>query len=155
MAFIPADARWYIAEVVLEHRIEGDPRNVVHINTHLIEASSPDEAHRKAVALGNESDHEYANTSGQLVSVCFRGLRDLNVVHDPLEDGAELFYEESVDVPEDRLSAMIAELVEMSIFAPIDPKADVPNYMPASVMEILEALGRGECPTYDRDSHQS
>ncbi len=52
MGFIPADARWYLADVVLEHRVEGGTENLVYVNTHLIEASSPDAAYDKAVALG-------------------------------------------------------------------------------------------------------
>ncbi len=52
MAFIPQDARWYLADIVLEHRIVGDRRNVVHVNKHLIEADSPQQARRKANALG-------------------------------------------------------------------------------------------------------
>jgi hypothetical protein len=42
MGFIPKGARWYLADIVLEHIIAGDPRNVVHINTHLVEAGSPE-----------------------------------------------------------------------------------------------------------------
>ena len=57
MGFIPEDARWYLADIVLEHIIEGDSRNVVHINTHLVEAESPVEAYEKAVGLGRRSEH--------------------------------------------------------------------------------------------------
>jgi hypothetical protein len=89
--------------VVLEHRIDGDPRNVVHINTHLVEAASPDEAYEKALALGRGAEREYENTDGRLIRVVFRGLRELNVIHEPLEDGAELMYSEEVGVQEERL----------------------------------------------------
>jgi hypothetical protein len=99
MGFLPEGARWYLAGLVLEHTIEGDPRNVVHVNTHLIEAGSPEEAYRKANALGRASELAYANTEGKQVRVAFRGLRDLDVIHDNLEDGAELFYEERVGIP--------------------------------------------------------
>jgi hypothetical protein len=91
MGFIPKDARWYLAGLVLEHTVEGDPRNVVHVNTHLIEADSPDEAYQKANALGRAGELEYANSDGKQVRVAFRGLRDLDVIHEDLEDGAELF----------------------------------------------------------------
>jgi hypothetical protein len=47
MGFIPKDARWYWADLILEFTIEGDDRNVVHINTHLIEADSPEQAYQK------------------------------------------------------------------------------------------------------------
>ena len=36
--------QWYLADLILEHTIEDDSRNVVHVNTHLIHASSPDRA---------------------------------------------------------------------------------------------------------------
>lgn len=87
MGFIPKDAHWYLADVVMEHRIEGDAQNVVHVNTHLVEAGSPDEAYVKALALGRGGEHDYENTDGRQVRVLFRGLRELNVIHEPLEDG--------------------------------------------------------------------
>src|SRR5579862_35588 len=84
MAYIPKDARWYLADVVLEHTVDGDPRNVVHVNIHLIEAESPERAYEKAIALGRDSAQAYVNTDGREVRVTFRGLRDLNVIHDAL-----------------------------------------------------------------------
>jgi hypothetical protein len=87
MAFIPKDARWYLADVVLEHTVEADPRNVVHVNIHLVEADSPER--EKACALGRDAEQVYANSDGKEVRVVFRGLRDLNVIHEALEDGAE------------------------------------------------------------------
>ena len=59
MGFIPQGARWYLADLVVEHLIDGDARNVVHVNTHLIEAGSPDEAYAKSVAMGRAEDGEY------------------------------------------------------------------------------------------------
>jgi hypothetical protein len=141
MAYIPKDARWYLADVVLEHAVEGDPRNVVHVNIHLIEAESPDRAYEKAVALGHASEQVYANPDGREVRVTFRGLRDLNVIHDDLEDGAELAYEESTGVPEDRLSSWLRAKEQLSVFSERRPKHDVPNYMPGSVMKSLEETG--------------
>lgn len=138
MGFIPKDARWYLADVVLEHRIDGDAENVVHINTHLVEAGSPDEAYEKALALGRGGEHEYENTDGHRIRVLFRGLRGLNVIHEPLEDGAELMYKEDVGVPEEQLRGWITPREQLGVFAPIEPKTG-PNYMPESVMEMLEA----------------
>jgi hypothetical protein len=93
MAYIPKDARWYLADVVLEHTVESDPRNVVHVNIHLVEADSPERAYQKAYGLGRDAEQVYANSDGKEVRVVFRGLRDLNVIHEALEDGAELTYE--------------------------------------------------------------
>jgi hypothetical protein len=139
MAFIPEGARWYLADLVLEHLIEGDPHNVVHVNTHLVEADSPEEAYRKAIDLGKSGEMQYANTDGRQVTVRFRGLRNLNVIHEELEDGAELTYEEEVGVPEAVLASWLTEKKDLGVFAPIPDKDDIPNYMSARVMDMIEA----------------
>ncbi len=140
VGFIPKGARWYLADVVLERRIGGDAQNVVHVNTHLVEAGSPHEAYQKANALGRAGEHEYENTDGCLVCVLFRGLRELNIIHEPLEDGAELMFSENVGVPEEQLRGWITPLEQLGVFAPIEP-TNGPNYMPESVMQILEDEG--------------
>lgn len=122
MAQIPKDARWYIADLILEHQIAGDAQNVVHVNTHLIEAASPDEAYSKCCALGKLAEGVYENTGGTDVRVVFRGIRELNVIHDALEDGAELTYTEFVGVPEEELEGMVPAKEELAAFAPITPR---------------------------------
>jgi hypothetical protein len=141
MGYIPPDARWYLADVILEHIVEGDSRNVVHVNTYLVEAESPERAHERALALGRDNEREYPNTDGKTVRVRFRGLRELNVIHDALEDGVELAYSETVDVPEEKLRRWISPKEQLGVFAPIVPKTGAPNYMPESVMRMLEASG--------------
>lgn len=138
MAYVPEDARWYLADVVLEFTVEGDPRNVVHVNLHLIEATSPEQAHEKATALGRKSEQVYGNTEGRTVRVRFRGLRDLNVIHDALEDGAELTYEESADVAENKLAEWVRPKDELTVFADLDQRPDPPNYMPEFVLKLLK-----------------
>ena len=140
MGFIPEDARWYLADVVLEHRIDGSAQNVVHVNTHLVEAGSPDEAYEKALALGRRAERDYHNTDGRQVRVVFHGLRELNVIHERLEDGAELMFTEDVGVPEHQWREWITPKEQLGVFAPIEPKS-VPNYMPESIMQMLEAEG--------------
>jgi hypothetical protein len=150
MAFIPKGARWYLADVVLEHRIEGGPRNVVHVNTHLIEAESPEQAYEKAIALGRTEELEYANTEGAMVRVIFRGLRGLNVIHEDLEDGAELSYTEAVAVPEEELQRWVRPQEELAVFAPAADRGNTPNYTPQEVMEMLEKR-QGACGHNRRD----
>jgi hypothetical protein len=146
MAFIPEQARWYIADVVLEHAIEDDPRNVVHINILLVEASSPEDAFAQALELGRSHEMEYLNTDGKQVTVRFRGLRALNVIHDELEHGAELLYEEEVGVPESRIRGWVREKSELNVFRPSEEEdTDRPNYMPASVwQDVLDRLAKQE-----------
>ncbi len=145
MAFIPMGAHWYVADVILEFTIEGDPRNLVHINTHLIEADSPDQAYQKANELGRDGEHEYDNPDGKRVRIHFRGLRELCVIHDDLEDGAELFYEQLEGLSEDELRRRTKPKEELSVFTPRRVKMEGPNYMPEEVMKMLELEG------YSRD----
>jgi hypothetical protein len=141
MGFIPKGARWYLADVVLEHVIEGDRRNVVHVNTHLIEAASPEEAYRKARTLGHKSQFSYLNTDHRRVRVKFRGLRELAVLLDDPEDGVEISYEETVGVPESKLRQWGRAKPDLAVFAPCRPRRGGPNYMPLTVMKKLEAAG--------------
>jgi hypothetical protein len=141
MGFIPRGASWYIADIVLEFQIEDDPRNVVHVNTLLVEAGSPEEAYDKAVGFGKDGDTAYLNTDGKLATVRFRGLRALNVIHDDLEDGAELTYEEELAVPETVLASWLTEKSDLAVFAPIPDREDTPNYMPDHIArEILARM---------------
>ncbi|QDU96246.1 DUF4288 domain-containing protein [Lignipirellula cremea] len=138
MGFIPKDSRWYLADVVLEHRIDGDLQNVVHVNTHLVEAGSPDEAYSKALALGHSGENEYENTDGQHVRTLFRGLRELSVIHEPLGDGAELMYTEQVGIPEERLRSWGRPRESLAVFAPITDKRDAPNYLPHMFKTLVD-----------------
>jgi hypothetical protein len=140
VGFIPEGARWYLADLVVEHRIDGEAQNVVHVNTHLVEARSPEEAYAKAMALGQAEDGEYENAHGQRVRVVFRGLRQLNVIHDPLEDGAELMYDEWVGVPEDQLQAWVRPKDRLGVFAPIQGREDGPSLMPGWFPEFAERV---------------
>jgi hypothetical protein len=144
MGFIPDDARWYLADVILEYRVAGDPRNVVHVNTHLVEAGSPEEAYAKAIALGRSSEQSYHNTDGRRVEVIFRGLRALGVIHDPLEDGAELTYTEDIGVTEGQLRAWARPKAELSVFAPREAPTDRPNFLPGEFRWLLLGPDRGE-----------
>jgi hypothetical protein len=75
------------------------------------------------------------------VRVRFRGLRELNVIHDELGDGAELSYSESVGVPEGQLRTWVTPKGGLAAFAPTRATTDGPNYMPEAVMRMLEAEG--------------
>jgi hypothetical protein len=85
--------------------------------------------------------------------ILFRGLRALNVIHDDLEHGAELTYQEEMAVPEEVIRQWLRRKCELGVFSPIQDKSDTPNYMPDSVMKSLEAwLAAEDTPTDGEES---
>lgn len=137
MAFKPKDANWYLVWLVEEIIVEDDPRNIVHTNLMLVRADSPDEAYEKAIELGKESEISYENPDGKSVVHVFRGIKDLNVIHDELEHGAELNYEERIGVSNDEIERMVPPKEQLTIFRP-DEVSENPNYMPKDIAEELE-----------------
>jgi hypothetical protein len=143
MAYIPSDAEWYVAEIVEEIVVEGDSRNVVHRNLNLIHATSPEEAYAKAMDLGREAETEFDNPSGRKVVIRFRGLRDLHVVHDRLEHGAELRYSEDVAIPEAGIMELVKAKEQFSVFPQIEPTKR-PDYGSKEVIEKAYELMTGK-----------
>jgi hypothetical protein len=139
VAFIPEGATWYIAEVVMEITVEDEARNVVHINFLLVRAQSPEEAYEKALRLGNEHETIYLNRDGKKVQCSFRGLRNLAVVYESLEHGAELLYEEKVGVDQETLDALIRPKESLAVFAPIE-RSPGPDYASAKIMREAERI---------------
>jgi len=139
MGYIPEEAKWYLADVIVEMRIEGEPRSLIHINTLLVRADSPEEAHQK----GQQEEHSYENTDGRRVTGVFRGLGEMNVIHDELEHGAELIYRERVGLSEEQICALVKPKAQLGVFAPREPAVG-PNYMPKSVMDELRKDGLHE-----------
>jgi hypothetical protein len=141
MAYIPEDAQWYIADVVLEHTVEDDPRNLVWVNTILVEANSPENAWQNAQQKGRSAESEYRNPDGKNVKCVFRGLRALHVIHDKLQDGSELMYEQHEGISEDEIQALITSREELAVFAPRQVQENMPNILPERCMKILDELG--------------
>ena len=131
MGYIPKGAKWYIADLIQEFKIEGEEENVVHIDTTLIRADSPEEAYDKALALGREGqdDGSYKNPYNKLVTILFRGLRDLNVVDGELEDGTELLFERRDSLSEEEMKGLVRGKDQLNVFTPTesyiyDPELD-------------------------------
>jgi len=135
MGYIPESAKWYLAEIVEQITVEGDPRNIVHTNLVLVRADSP-EAYQKAMELGAAGEQSYENPEGQCVTVRFRGLHDLNVIHDNLEHGAELIYSENLDFDESRIEKWVTQREELGIFRPITPSKG-PDYSSRDIVEKI------------------
>lgn len=121
MAYIPAGALWYIAEIVERIRVEGSLVPVVHVNFCLLRADSPEDALARARRKGKDGEIRYPNPEGREVSVEFLGLRELHVVHDALEDGAELLFEEHVGLTDAAASALVRADADLAVFRPIEP----------------------------------
>jgi hypothetical protein len=113
---IPPDAEWYLAEIVIEHVIEGEADNVVHKNLTLVRADSPEEAYQRATALGMEENLTYANPEGRRVTSRFVGLRALNVIHDKLEHGAELTYSKRIGMSPLELQKWVSKKDDLGVF---------------------------------------
>lgn len=140
MPYIPKDAEWYIAELICEIRVEGEPGNVVHRNFILVNAASPDDAYQKAMVLGSSSEISYNNPEKKQVSIRFRGLGDLNVIHDKLEHGAELMYSEEMDVSEEDLSTQIRVKTDLAVFCADSQSVKVPDYRSEEVVQQVEQI---------------
>lgn len=142
MAYIPDDAEWYLADIVQRFRVQGDARIVIHINTVLIQASRPDEAYAKAMALGEEGNMSYLNPAGRKVTSKFVGLGNLNVVYYKLEDGAELVYKQRIVRSVGASRRFVQKRTELSVFQPIRRSAG-PDYCSGQIVRMAEAaLGR-------------
>lgn len=122
--YIPKDAKWYLAEIVMETKFDGDYDNLVNNNLTLVRADSPEDAYEKALLLGKESELIYNNTDGEKVTVIFRGLRNLHVIYDEFEHGSEILYEKYEGISDEALAKMIRPKEQLNIFAPREVSDD-------------------------------
>jgi len=152
MEYSHEDAEWYLADLVEEIQVAGEEQNVVHINTVLIRARSAEEAYEKAMANGREGEHSYENTDGQMVTIRFRGLRNLVYVYGGLEDGDELIYEERIGVPEEELEGYITPKDQLIAFSSGDGVRVKPNYVSKEVVDKVHAM-LNKRPEEDEDIH--
>ena len=146
MAYIPENAEWFWADLVEEIRVEGSKRNIVHINCVLIRATSPEEAYTRALKRGKAGNQTYTNPAGKKVSIRFRGLRNLDVIHDDLEDGCEIMFSEKLGVSEAGIQKLIASKEQLEAFLPVRGRPGVPNYMSGRIMEMLRREFGGAPP---------
>ncbi len=149
MAYVPADARWFLAQLVMEIRVAGCKRNIVHVNYVLIGARNPEDAYAKAMHLGKQSRLEpYLNPKGQRVTNRFLGLRQLDVIHDDLEHGCEIMYREMLRVSPKGLRRLVRKKSELEAFMPIsNGRPGRPDYASKEIMDkVHEALSRRKKP---------
>ena len=146
MGYIPKVTEWFIAELLMEIRVHGARCNILHRNLILINAHSPEEAYAKAIRNGQNGETDYKNLKDQSVEIRFKGISKLDVIYDPLEDGAELYFEEQLDVPESEILLMIPPREKLDVFTPPRPGEDRdPDYRSKDVVEeAVRMLGGGK-----------
>jgi hypothetical protein len=137
MAYIPRNAEWFLAELVEEFRVEGHRRNVVHINYVLIKARTPLEAYRKAMQLGKMANSRWKNPKGEIVTHRFLGLRELDVIHDPLEHGCEIMYLERLGMTRANTRKLVRKKGELEAFLPVRPRPNRPDYSSKEIMDMV------------------
>ena len=116
MPFIPPNAKWYLADIVIEYIIQDEPDRLVHTNLILIRADSPEEAYQKALIVGHAYETIYSNSEGKRVTETFKGLHGLNVIHEELQHGAELAYQKHVGMSDQELAAWIRPKERLNVF---------------------------------------
>ncbi len=143
MGHIPKDVEWFLAEIVLEIKVEGDSRNVVHNNWTLVRAHTAEEAYERAVQLGKGQESEYLNPKGKRVQLTFRGLRELDCIDNPLEHGGEVTFQETVGVTEPEIRKMVKPKAGLKVFKPLRPhkRRSGPDYAAGYIIEALESAG--------------
>jgi len=110
---------WYIAHEILyfepsRQKNKKKANWTVWENLILIRAKSPGEAYRKAMDLGRLNEHA-VKIDGEDGYCRFRGLRELTLVYDELEDGAELEWREFQMEPT-KLNQMVIPKAKMQAF---------------------------------------
>jgi len=134
MAFVAKDAKWYLADIVEEIRVKGNKRNVLHTNLVLVRADSPEEAYEKAIALGKRGNTKYKNPEGKMVTIRFRGLKDLNVIYEELEHGSEITFSRDVGVSEQKIKSWIRSKKNLGVFARVEAHRG-PDYSSAEIIQ--------------------
>jgi hypothetical protein len=106
---------WFMVDLIQEFTFK-DGSHLVWVNKRLVKATSLEQAYEKALEFGNAYNHTFINTDQEEVKSSFRGVRDLYLIYDKLEDGAELIYEEYEEITEDEIAAMVTPKEKLAAF---------------------------------------
>jgi hypothetical protein len=89
---------WFIVEIIekcepVNHDENNDLRRVTTWGNHiLIKADSVEKAFDKAVKIGKEGEYKFTNTDNLEMEWKFVGIGELLPIHEDIEDGAELMW---------------------------------------------------------------
>ena len=125
--YIPKDMEWFLAEMIQELKVGDNEDSTIWVNTILIKASSLEEAYTKSLEHGKQYDGAYTNTDGEPVITKFRGLRNLLLIYEKLEDGSEIMWEEYEDQTEQDIAELVTPKEQLGVFVTHGPDADEIN----------------------------
>jgi hypothetical protein len=111
----PKRMEWFLADLIQQFTFK-DGSHLVWVNTRLVKATSLEQAYEKALEFGKAYNHTFINTDQEEVKSSFRGLRDLYLIYEELEDGTELIYEEYEEITEDEIVAMVTPKEKLAAF---------------------------------------
>lgn len=111
---------WYLAELLEEYQAANDNTALLHVNWILVNADDAEEAYSKSLDFGKRLNQEYHNTEGILITVTFRGLRNLCEIYEEFADGSEIAYERFEDISRSEIERMIRSKEELAVFLPTD-----------------------------------
>ena len=114
--WVPKNIEWFLAQLMQEFTFANGDGPLLWVNTILVQATSLEEAYSKAMERGEGYNEKYTNTDQVEVTCKFRGLRDLYLIYEKLEDGAELIWTEYDDLDEAQIAAMVTEKDSLAAF---------------------------------------
>lgn len=117
--------RWYLSHEILylePDDVSNERERLVWENLILINANSPDEAYQKALQHGLDSQCE-VKVDGQPRRFKFKGLKNLVLIYDDLEDGAEIEWLETT-LDKEELEKLIRAKQDMHAFRPVEIDSD-------------------------------
>jgi len=100
--------QWYLVEIIekcepADRAKTNDLRRVTTWgNMHLVKAKSSEEAYDKGMKIGKESEVKYINSDKIEMEWTFVGIGDLLLIHEDIEDGAELMWTNYGDISNKR-----------------------------------------------------
>lgn len=112
--------KWYVSHEILTLAPDHSPADAkldVWENLILIRAQSPEEAYLKAMEHGRANESAIT-VGGEKGSVRFRGLRDLVLIYDELEDGAEIEWHE-MDLTREEVDELLKDKNDLHAFNPV------------------------------------
>ena len=79
----------------------------------------------------------YDSPYGHRVEIKFKGIADLDVIHDELDDGAELMFRSQVGLTEEKLHQPIRPKEALEVFQ-LPKRAKGPGYASKEVLEQVQ-----------------